>query len=158
VLDRVQMGWEGATGAMASRRGVLDMTLCDGYEAPDEVALLPGCAERRGELGGEAVGLEVENRRGDFSLKFRAADGGLGIESISARVSKRTGKEREAAAWGFYRGGERAGGGRVRGRADDRRPGGLPCTPRAPARARGRPDRWAHLSVSGKGKRDTPSG
>jgi hypothetical protein len=79
---------------MASRRGVLDATLRDGYEAPDEVALLPGCAERRGELGGEAGRLEVDNRRGDFSPKFQAADGGLGIESISARVLKRTGKER----------------------------------------------------------------
>jgi hypothetical protein len=131
------MGWGGATGAMASRRGVLDTMLRDGYEAPDEVALLPGHAEWQGELGAEAGGLEVDNRRGDFSPKFRVADGGLGIQSISGRVLKRMRKEREAAVWGFYRGGEHAGGGRVHGRADDQRPGGLPCTPMAPARARG---------------------
>jgi hypothetical protein len=98
MLNRIQIGWEGATGAMASHRGVLDTTLHDGYEAPDEVALLLGCAERRGELGGEAGGLEVDNRCGNFSPKFRAADGGLRIELILARVSKRTGKEREVAA------------------------------------------------------------
>jgi hypothetical protein len=37
---------------------------------------------------------------GNCSSELRTADSGLGIESISARVSKKTRKEREAAGGG----------------------------------------------------------
>jgi hypothetical protein len=68
-------------------------------------AFLLGCAGRRGDRGGEAGGLEVDRRHGDFSPRFWAADGGLwfGIDlRLGEKESKREG---EAAAWGFYRGG-----------------------------------------------------
>jgi hypothetical protein len=53
----------------------------------------------------------------------------------------------------FYSRGDLLEGVGLRGGGADRRPGELPCTPRAPARAIGRPDRWAPpVSVGGEGK------
>jgi hypothetical protein len=43
---------------------------CDIYGALGEVAFLLGCAEHQGDRGGEAGGLEVDMRHGDFSLKL----------------------------------------------------------------------------------------
>jgi hypothetical protein len=51
-------------------------------------AFLLGCAGRQGYRGGEAGRLEVDRRRGDFSPRFRAANGGL-VRDRSATRGKR---------------------------------------------------------------------
>jgi hypothetical protein len=86
--------------------------------------------------------LASSRRWSGSAIPRRSSDGGqefqIGINL--ARVLMKTGKEREreAAAWRFYRRGRRGGGVRVRRGRRDRRLRMNPCSPRTPARGEGR--------------------
>jgi hypothetical protein len=60
------------------------VVLYDGFEAREDVAVLPGCAGRRVGEGGEADELEEVEQLSDFSPELRAADGGFGLKIVSS--------------------------------------------------------------------------
>jgi hypothetical protein len=66
---------EGGGWSIGVLQSVLDMMPRDGFEVRGDAAVLPGCAGRRGDRGGEVGELEVDSRRGDWSLKLRRQTG-----------------------------------------------------------------------------------